>query len=177
MLRYFVFIYFVFSAAESFAHRFTRYSYQEVYQKHRYDPAVYKKMKEDKLDVRSYISFKNRADIEQKRLELNKIIFNDTELTKETPDQVKKVGLSEGVLKSENISHVEKYDLRMDHNLKVTGYIHHPKKSNGKLVLYLYGHGREIYKDETRAANDFLAKNYTVATVDMPLENLNEERR
>lgn len=159
------------------AHRFNQFSYQKLYEANRYNPAVYKKMIEDKIDVNAYISIKKKSDISKLRQKLFRVIFDYDKLTKETPDKVVNIKRSNAPIQYEHTVLVQQYYLRMERGLKVTGYIYHPKNPNGKLLLYLYGHGGETFLDETAAAKYFVENNYTVATIDMPMENLNSEKR
>ena len=74
----------------------------------------------------------------------------------------------------QNLKHIDKLTVEMEHGVNSVSYLFIPEQSNNKLILYHQGHGGDFLLGKN-TIQFFLDRNFTVLAMTMPLVGMNNQ--
>ena len=134
------------------------------------------------VDVMSLIHIESPADIVRLRAEVAELFWPGVGLPKDRlPAKVQRLpdtsveperAIPEWIesIKSDNLGRVDRLDIAIDYDMHSYVYHLHPKRANGRLLVFQMGHSGDILTAGGRETiTHFLEKGFSVMTLWMPL--------
>lgn len=138
-----------------------------------YEPSQYQHIFE--TDVSSLIKIQDEEDIREKKQILIQFIWKEEKLDIEKiVDMIEKNISDIRYEEMTNLQRIDKFSIKMEHDVNTIAYLFSPKTSNNNLIIYHQGHGGDFVIGKN-TIEFFLDKGYTVLAFSMPLYGMNNQ--
>ena len=143
-------------------------SNQKIDNKHLMDDFIYD------VDVKSLIHISDVNELNMKRSNLIKYIWNQNELPKVFPTSINEKISDPNFNDMKNLEKIIQVEYVMDFGINSISYLFIPIEGNNKIIFYHQGHDGHFFEGK-KTIEFFLNEGYTVQAFSMPLLGLNDQ--